>query len=267
MTVMRSSSPPFCFGEKLLNVLPTFAGDNFLDKRDGNAETVGNVGVPDMLTCRLSDLRDFGLIQLGACIGRAILPSLPILLVAIIHIVLVCAKKEMRWIATQPAVTSMAYLHVVWDWAKMNLPRNALGVCGYAVDYQHPIAIRAKPGCPVPTIIRATNIDLLPKSIFNGPWGLEFACMSVQESHRLPFDASPRAICITSKVGWLAAATFAEFGGGLLRGMIIHVDTFLSRFGHSGGRLQRRSGSFIEVLQTYFSTFGRNLEVAAGDLK
>lgn len=74
------------------------------------------------------------------------------------------------------------------------------------------------------------------------------------------YPFSPR-IVIGCKICFLSASAMAvsirDFIRGLSRGMIIHVDTFLSRFGHSVGRLHRRHGLFIG---SYFCKYTTNAQ-------
>jgi hypothetical protein len=70
----------------------------------------------------------------------------------------------------------------------------------------------------------------------------------LKEANRLPPDLS--TVCSGLACNWRRSttATFAKVYRGVVRGMIAHVDTFLSRFGQAVGRLQRRCGISISAL-------------------
>lgn len=85
--------------------------------------------------------------------------------------------------------------------------------------------------------------------------------MPKNKAQRFAFYPFSSRIVIGCKICFLSASAMAvsirDFIRGLSRGMIIHVDTFLSRFGHSVGRLHRRHGLFIG---SYFCKYTTNAQ-------
>lgn len=211
----------------LRQMLPGFSGNNFLDKRDGNTELHRNLGLLNVFAGQLPYLLDLRFVQLRAWVGRAILTRLAILLVSVIHIVLMSAKKEMGGIHARSMIAGVANFHAFGYGAKVYLPRYALRVSGHAVNDQAAIPPRCKAGCPIPAFIWVTHINLFPEFFFDGFLRLKSRRMTFQEAHRLSFDAPPTWISIFSYIGWLTTTAFTKFGS--LRGIIgVHRKPLLS---------------------------------------
>ena len=187
----------------------------------------------NMLLRQLSNLLHLGFIQLGTWISRTQLPRLTILSIAVVHIVLMRAEKKMIWIHARSVIALMEYLYVVWNWAKVNLPRYALSVGCDPINDQAAVPICCKASCPVPALIGATNVYLFPEFFFDGFFGLGFAPMSSNKSNWLASNLTAVGTCYFCKRGWLSTTAIAEFWCELTRGIIVHVESFLSRFSRS----------------------------------
>lgn len=166
--------------------------------------------------------------------ARPLRPSREIasLLYHIRMIVLKCTKKQMSRIDAGSIITMVTDKHSIRNRAIMKHPRDAVCPLGLAFSAAHadiPIASCAQTTSPKPTGVRFLN--LLPKS--NLKRFAKIGLMQPYKAHRLPFYMTKSRVGLFGDWGRLAAATFTEFWGWIMRGMILHVDTFLSRFGQS----------------------------------
>jgi len=107
--------------------------------------------------------------------------------------------------------------------------------------FQLPVPFTVKRALPFPTLVGAAPVNLLPKAFRNGTMGGGLMAGYVFSLQAWVFGDGDE----------LTATAFAKNSA---RVMICHVDTFLSRFGHSRGRSQRRSAISIGLLPEYFTT-------------
>lgn len=165
----------------------------------------------------------------------------PVLIVAIFDVVSMIAKKKMGgihaaavsyiadWVAFVALVTDK---HSIGDGAIVNLVRETRCLSWeppaitFYVHLPIPRAIVA--GSPKPTVVRATLVDLCPKTRFYRLPYSNSVVVSLYEAHRLPFDIPPLVVSLLGGLCPTTAAAFAQFYSGFVRG-IIHLSLVLSR--------------------------------------
>jgi len=90
-------------------------------------------------------------------------------------IIMVCSKKQMRWINTFPIVALMTYAHSYWNLTIMNSPRQSM--CKFifsSPNRNSGISIRSCFAIPFPT--RTFSNDMILQSFFGGL--LSFLCFA-----------------------------------------------------------------------------------------
>lgn len=155
-----------------------------------------------------------------------------------------CAKPEMRGVTASGIVTTGAivkYAQVFWNGAILQFIAIAMHVYILTLNVYASVAKLITVARPFPTTVFGILVDVLPKTVFGGASSV----MSSNIAVRLTLNPSARLVGKRHWLRGLTAATLAEFNRGVVRGMIRHVDTFLSRFGHAAGRFQRRCGASI----------------------
>lgn len=168
----------------------------------------------------------------------------------VLHVIGMSTEKQVSGINAGRIVAAMTDAHAIWDRAIMQFVTKAMCRSHSVFDSDLAVAIRIQMSGPQPTI--SSLLDLGPESFFCG----DRVAVPVQKAQRLPFNPSIKLAVFGCKSGRLTATTFAEMYRGVVRGMITHVDTFLSRFGHASGLLAAVAGALL--LGSYRSNCSAN---------
>jgi hypothetical protein len=175
------------------------------------------------------------------------------LLAHVAQVVLQRAKEEMGGIYAARVVADVAHRHIIGAFPVVKFIRHTMRATAFvATQLDLPVALSVKRALPLPTIIRAALVNLLPETFRNGTirGGLMPANILT-----LP----------TRKLWWrnfLAAATFAKNGEfksqlRVARGMIAHVNSPFTTLTTPRDDSSHRRGNFIGLLLDHSSTFGR----------
>lgn len=151
--------------------------------------------------------------------------GLTFLLCLVRHVVLCCARPEMVRIATRRVVAFVANFFAQRNFAMRHKIGGYMSEMPFAMKVESSVAATDCASCPNPAFVWLSALYMLPK----------FLCQSHVWSGGIVSGAKASWISSPNR-SLLSAATFAEFYRGLFSGMILHVDTFLSRFGKSQGR-------------------------------
>lgn len=156
-------------------------------------------------------------------------------------IVSVRTKEQMIRIDARRVVAPMQHPQALWNWAIMQFVAVSMRSVHVAIDTELPIALGLAI-FPFPALIGAASVNVTPET-FN--WA---TIVRNTKSIVMAFDEACLSARLLLNGDRLSATAFAKFWELVARGMILHVDTFLSRFGHAGGRCKRRSGASIGEL-------------------
>lgn len=190
----------------------------------------------------------------------------------ILCVVGLCAKKEMGWIAARRIVAYMANVHAVWYRSISKFPSNTAGDRAFVASTfslaHREVSVSMRPATclPLPAFVRAAPVYLFPETFFD--WALMFCSVDVAGTiaNRLAFDMPQFGIGMLGnrcKPATAAmAVTIGDFCGWIvgygcekreLWGTIIHVDTFLSRFGLIRERFAVAARSFYSCHSCKYS--------------
>lgn len=189
-------------------------------------------------TANISDLfarKPRGVMSLPYRLGKAPLGN------CVCHIVSLGAKKQMPGIAARWVVAAMQHLECLIHETVMQFVGDPMGTQHTVADSYSPVAISIFRSRPIPAVIGAASIDLPPQPFSYGA----ALFMMIDEPYGLAFDMPTFAICGLGNWGGLSAATFAQFYGGVVRGMIVHSNSLLSAVAHAAGCFQHRCGASI----------------------
>ncbi len=177
--------------------------------------------------------------------------------VTVSNVFLMRTKKEMRNANASWVIAVVTNFYAERYCSIFHLPSEAMGKNAVAFYIKHAIAGLGSASRPLPAAVRCILVDFQPKSFCGGDAAFIVPTMPPNKADRLPSYLA--AVCpgLSCNASRFAAAALAKVYGGVVRGMICHVDTFLSRFGHAAGRFQRRCGASISLL--HYSTNGRTL--------
>lgn len=171
--------------------------------------------------------------------------------VHIVKVVGLCAKKEVIWITARGIVALVANEHSFWDGAIGQLPSNTgsriamRAATHFVAPAEISISVGGTTGLPLPTVVGAAPVYLFPESLD----GRAPMAVMVDVAKWFTFDNAAliyRALCNICLLPTTAVAiTVWDFLGIGVRGMICHVDTFLSRFGQSQGHSRGVAWHFL----------------------
>jgi hypothetical protein len=149
--------------------------------------------------------------------------------VSVVHIVLMRAGEQVRWVAAGPIVAFMANIKRGGERTVSEFPRDAMGGPGASFDLNLAIAAGPDVAGPRPTRIRAgASIDVRPESLF-------------KRDRASARDATKRSVVIshfarvTKKHQTTTGA--GEFAGRLALGMITLFHLMTSYIGRWGGSM------------------------------
>lgn len=179
-----------------------------------------------------------------SCLAMGIAMRMSTLAYHVIMVVLISAKKQMGRVHATRIVARMANQLAVWQCAICQLISYAMRLPSLVTtQFDLPVTLSVKRSLPFPTIIGTALVNFLPKAFCDGAVGGGLMAANVLALLAREFMAGY----------FLTATAFTEDGA---RGMIAHVASPPETFGQSRGRLQRRSATFICVLQEYFTIGG-----------
>lgn len=136
------------------------------------------------------------------------------------HIISICAKKQMGWIHAGRIVASMANMHMVRDWAVRQLPRNAVSRNDLIVKSGLPVTLAICVPLPLPTIVKAADLDLHPE-MFRGRWGATKASvMPVNKPFRFTFHVAAPIFVSCGNGCLLSTTAVAITVGNIVRGIM-----------------------------------------------
>jgi hypothetical protein len=147
-----------------------------------------------------------------------------------------CTEPKMIRIHAQSIVSAGAiveYTCAVGDRAKVNLPGEAMSVQGMPSRTKPAITIRRRESLPNPTFVNRTRGDVLPKTFLC--WYEATIPMPLDKTTRSPLDVPAPGVCLFDDVGFLPTTAVAITVWDFVRGMICHVNTFLSGIDHARG--------------------------------
>lgn len=223
--------------------LPSVAPNNVSNVFSANAVFDGKHFLSDVIigipAANFRDLR----------FGKLCRSAAAVLVRFVLHIVGMSADPKMGWIHAGGIVARMANARPIGDGAVLQLVTEAMSKNHFFVDSDNTVTIGHPVASPFPTVFGFINFCPKTKN------GRVRAAMTVQEAQRFTLDPSGSLVRLGCNVGRLTAAALAEMNRRFVRGMIAHVDTFLSRFGHAAGRFQRRCGASIGI--SNYSANGR----------
>lgn len=164
------------------------------------------------------------------------------------HIKRASTQEMMSRIATGRIIALMADNKAIWNWAICQFVSDAMSQkrLATATNMDSPVAKFIGTALPFPTIIRAKHAHLRPEPFRNRA---KAGIVPVNELKWFALHMAASIFISCCYPGFLSTTAVAVAKGDFLRegvrGMIAHVDTFLSRFGHTAGRSQRRCGNFM----------------------
>lgn len=181
----------------------------------------------------------------------------------VLHIIGCVAKKQMIGIAARRAVTVMQAMKSVWDRTKVKFPTDTMGSAWLAVYSQRTIAttVVVSESLPKPTFVESAGCEVFPKPVSKMRPVSAMRCaalvVSVNKSEGLPFNPTVAFACHAGNLRLFAATTVAitigNFAGGVMRGMICHVNSLLSTL-TTPGTPQTSPGNFIGCYSFNYTT-------------
>lgn len=222
-------------------VLPDSSGDYIEDSwlRNPVLNCEGGDGCPPA-GLSAADFAYLCLSQLGVWVRAAL--SLSAFLHSVGYVSDLRSKTQVRRIYAPPIIAGMHNNKADWDGAVRNFPDISMRTNHFPIDIYLPVSRSGHAPRPVPAAILSVPGDFFPKTFYCG-------AVMLMPSNIATWRKSARVVA-----EWLSTTTFAKAYGGVVRGMIHHVDTFLSRFGQAAGRFRRRCGVSISPL--HYTTNG-----------
>lgn len=168
-------------------------------------------------------------------------------------------QKEMMRIATRWIVARMAYVFIVWNWAKMNLIRNAMGAfpaVATTASAQRSVARVIASPLPQPAFVNRPWSHMSPEAVYKRNPGFSLAAhaMPLNKASGHTPDPTVLGAGLFCKRRGQTTAAFAEFDSRLFSGILrIHrkVHTFLVA---GRGHLDNAARCFYWVLPSYYTT-------------
>lgn len=194
--------------------------DNSIDCTRADAVCLSDMGLSFALCRARSNVKHLGGGKYRTAVAFSFWPfvacrEVATLIFAILHIVRMCAEKQVGWIDTGPIgniswriiyVAAMTHLFVIWNRALMQLPGNAMGA---GLDTQ--IRNLAVPGLlvwlvPQPAIIGSALVYVSPKAFFH--WAVKSVSRYIAD--RLALYGSVALRSLSGQWSRLTAAAHAE---------------------------------------------------------
>lgn len=145
--------------EALLDVRPGLAAVDVGDGTSAYAELGGERLLPVSELTPLADFADLRLGQLGAPVPLTPSDPKPALRDAVASVIEIGSQEQVPWIDARRIVAAMADVHLGWDLAEVNQPREAMRAdaplpveTGRAISTSHPAS------GPDPTAFRFLNV-------------------------------------------------------------------------------------------------------------
>lgn len=211
-------------------MLPYLALDNQVHIARCGAEPSTYLGLSHALCGEGANFKHLRFGELG--LSSLFAARLSALLHLVLHVVVICTKKQMVRVDTSAHVATMADEHAVRDGAVMHYPRKAMGAFFGAVptaDLNNPITMTVAT-CPQPTAIGL--LDMRPETF--GKWKqVRASSMPLDESVWLSFDVALLGVVLKSDVRLLPTTTVAVTVGNVLRGMIHGIGSPFTTIGHA----------------------------------
>lgn len=172
---------------------------------------------------------------------QLMITSLPL---AVLHVIKVCAGKEMSGIDARWIVAFVQNIHARGDRAVMKLIGKAMGgnlqTAVHDLKRQNAIAKAVVVARPGPAFIIAALFYAFPKAIFDCFSWPDIVLMADDKSSGFALDVAPLRVCQFRNRRKSAAAAFAQFGVwkfglGRLWGMLHGIDFLLLGIGQAWG--------------------------------
>lgn len=145
-------------------MLPAFVQDDLANVRLGDTKPFGYFWLRRTLCRQRTNLNHLGCCELCAVMRFPNELAISALAYHVIHVVLMRSQKEMVGIHTVPHVTSVEALKAIGDWAKVDLPRNAMRTFGTSSRPHDSIAASVNAALPDPAFVEGARSDVLPES-------------------------------------------------------------------------------------------------------
>lgn len=152
-------------------------------------------------------------------------------LLAIRHVVIVGASKQVIRIATRWVIALVQNVQAVWDWAVVQFVGKAMGadLVSFAINLarQDAISIAVVVPSPKPTLGIFALVYMLPKAFFEClPWP-NVVVMTNDKSPWLTLDVAAWRVRVFGDWCGLTASTFAKLWGDLL---CVHKGNFITNY-------------------------------------
>jgi hypothetical protein len=243
------------------NVLPVQPIDNMGDSALCHAVPSGQASLRNTFGNQAADSPHTILRKLGIVTANPF--AWATLLFHVLHIVGLSAKKQMVRIAAGRIVAGVANFDTFGDLATIKRVRQSMGTPLLPVTHDLAIVPGRRTPCalPLPTLVGMASYNVAPKHF---AFGFGTHVMATDEPQRLAFNLAALRVISRCNRGFLSAATAAIAVGDVLRSIMRHVDTFLSRFGHAAGHVECRRCNFLH--DPHYTTDGHLLSNRGGVL-
>lgn len=235
-------------------MFPDFAAKYLPDKRHADAKTLSNDS-RNYIMCQYANLNYIAFDQLSTRVSLTDHSGLPAFLFAIVHVVFVRAKKEVCRIDTAGIVAFMKAIKTSRDCAVMKLIRKTMGQSRLVLHFECAIALAVGSCRPLPAFVGAALANFGPESFLRrSSLNSHLAAMTGQEAHGVAFAVTASFRSHFSDWSGITAAAFAEFYRGLVRGMIVHVNSPFMTLTTPPDGSNRRGGNFIDCYSFNYTT-------------